>query len=84
MATVGPASDSPGMLDRPVRAGRDVARPSFSRGGFEGHAARIARLRAAKKAAGRRIAMPVAGPSARGPAASHRIGFPRPGEVSRP
>ena len=57
VATIGPASDSPGMLERLIRAGMDVARLNFSHGDFRDHAERIARLRAAEQAAGRRVAI---------------------------
>ncbi|MGE5198742.1 MAG: pyruvate kinase [Rhodospirillaceae bacterium] len=57
VATIGPASDSPGMLERLIRAGLDVARLNFSHGAFDEHAARIQRIRAAQQAAGRRVAI---------------------------
>ena len=54
VATIGPASDAPEMLERLVRAGLNVARLNFSHGDFTGHAERIARIRAAERATGRR------------------------------
>jgi pyruvate kinase len=57
VATIGPASDSPEMLERLIRAGLNVARLNFSHGDFTGHAERIARIRAAAKATGRRVAI---------------------------
>ena len=57
VATIGPASDSPKVLEQLVRAGLDVARLNFSHGDFAGHADRIARIRAAGEAAGRRVAI---------------------------
>jgi pyruvate kinase len=57
VATIGPASDSPEMLERLVRAGLNVARLNFSHGDFTAHAGRIARVRAAAKATGRRVAI---------------------------
>ena len=57
VATIGPASDSPEMLERLIRAGTNVARLNFSHGDFSAHAARIARIRAAEQAAGRRVAI---------------------------
>ena len=57
VATIGPASESPEMLERLMRAGLDIARLNFSHGDFSGHAERIARIRAAEKAAGRRVAI---------------------------
>ena len=47
VATIGPASESPEMLERLIRAGLNVARLNFSHGDFTGHAERIARIRAA-------------------------------------
>lgn len=55
VATIGPASDSPEMLERLIRAGLSIARLNFSHGDFSGHAASIARIRAAEKAAGQRV-----------------------------
>jgi pyruvate kinase len=55
VATIGPASDSPPMLERLIRAGLNVARLNFSHGDFASHAGTIARLRAAEKATGRRV-----------------------------
>ena len=57
VATIGPASESPEMLERLIRAGLNVARLNFSHGDFAGHAERIARIRAAEKATGRRVAI---------------------------
>jgi len=57
IATIGPASDSPAMLERLMRAGLDVARLNFSHGDFRGHGESIARIRAAARATGRRVAI---------------------------
>lgn len=57
VATIGPASDSPEMLERLIRAGLNIARINFSHGDFSGHADRIARIRAAEKATGHRVAI---------------------------
>jgi pyruvate kinase len=57
VATIGPASDAPEMLERLIRAGLNVARLNFSHGDFTGHADRIARIRAAEKATGHRVAI---------------------------
>ncbi len=57
VATIGPASDSPEMLERLIRAGLNVARLNFSHGDFTGHADCIARIRAAQHATGRRVAI---------------------------
>jgi pyruvate kinase len=55
VATIGPASDSPEMLLRLMEAGLDVARLNFSHEDFASHAARIAHIRAAERASGRRV-----------------------------
>ncbi len=57
VATIGPASESPSMLERLIRAGMNVARLNFSHGDFAEHAQRISRIRAAEKATGRRVAV---------------------------
>ena len=57
VATIGPASDSPEMLERLIRAGLNIARLNFSHGDFTGHADRITRIRAAEKATGHRVAI---------------------------
>jgi pyruvate kinase len=57
VATIGPASELPEMLERLIHAGLNVARLNFSHGDFTGHAERIARIRAAEKATGRRVAI---------------------------
>lgn len=57
VATIGPASDSPEMLVRLIRAGLNVARLNFSHGEFAMHAEVIKRIRAASQATGRRVAI---------------------------
>lgn len=57
VATIGPACESPEMLERLVRAGMSIARLNFSHGDFESHALRIERIRAAERASGRRVAI---------------------------
>jgi pyruvate kinase len=57
VATIGPASESPEMLERLIRAGLNIARLNFSHGDFASHAVRIENIRAAAKAAGRRVAI---------------------------
>jgi pyruvate kinase len=55
VATIGPASDTPEMLERLIRAGLNVARLNFSHGDFSDHAERIARIRAAEKSTGQHV-----------------------------
>lgn len=57
VATIGPACDSPAVLEQMIRSGMSVARLNFSHGTFEEHAARIERLRAAARAVGRELAL---------------------------
>lgn len=57
IATIGPASQSQEMLERLIRAGLNIARLNFSHGDFTIHAGFIARIRAAEKATGYRVAI---------------------------
>jgi pyruvate kinase len=57
VATIGPASETPEMLERLVRAGLNVARLNFSHGELADHAERIKRIRSAAEAVGRRVAV---------------------------
>jgi pyruvate kinase len=57
VATIGPASHSPEVLDRMIRAGMNVARLNFSHGEFATHRQNIQNIRAASKSAGRPVAI---------------------------
>src|SRR6516164_11388153 len=57
VATVGPASESPEMLARLIRAGMNVARLNFSHGDFSKHSEVIQRIRDAARETGRRVAI---------------------------
>ncbi|GAB4181577.1 MAG: pyruvate kinase [Terrimicrobiaceae bacterium] len=57
VATIGPASCSPDVLLRMIRAGVNVARLNFSHGDFETHAEVIRKVRKAAAEAGRRVAI---------------------------
>jgi pyruvate kinase len=57
VCTIGPASQSPEIMVRMIRAGMAVARLNFSHGEFAWHRNIIGNLRAAAKAAGRRLAI---------------------------
>jgi len=57
VATIGPASSSPGVLERMIQAGMNVARLNFSHGEFTTHQQNILKLRAAAQAAGRPLAI---------------------------
>ena len=47
LATLGPATDAPGMLADLISAGVNVVRMNFSHGTAEQHAARVAAVRTA-------------------------------------
>jgi len=57
VCTIGPASDSPEMLEKIILAGMNVARLNFSHGDFASHKKSIAKIRAASQATGRRVAI---------------------------
>jgi pyruvate kinase len=57
VATIGPASESPSVLEEMVRAGMNVARLNFSHGQFEKHGENIRNLRAAAKRVGQQVAI---------------------------
>jgi pyruvate kinase len=57
VATIGPASESPEMLARLIRAGMNVARLNFSHGNLSKHAEVIRRIRDAARETGRRLAI---------------------------
>ncbi len=57
VATLGPATDSPDMLDAILRAGVDVARVNFSHGAPEEHIGRVARFRDAANRVGKFVAL---------------------------
>ncbi len=57
LATLGPASETPGALDAMIAAGLDAVRLNFSHGTPEWHAAMVRRIRQAARRAGRPIAI---------------------------
>ena len=57
VCTIGPASETPGIMEQMIRTGMDVARLNFSHGDFSSHARVIGNLRTAAKTAGRRVAI---------------------------
>src|ERR1043166_4837944 len=67
VATIGPASESPAILEQMIHAGMNVARLNFSHGDFAYHERIIQNIRAAAKAAGRPVAImaDLAGPKMR-------------------
>jgi pyruvate kinase len=57
VATIGPASQSPEVMEAMLRAGMNVARLNFSHGDFSSHQRVIENLRAASKVVGRYVAI---------------------------
>jgi len=57
VATIGPASSAPGVLEGMIAAGMDVARLNFAHGDRESHAETAAAIRAASEAVGREVAI---------------------------
>ena len=57
VATIGPASESPEMLTRLIRAGLNVARLNFSHGDLTQHGEVIRRIRDVARETGRRVAI---------------------------
>jgi len=55
IATLGPASSDPQVIERLFRAGADIFRLNFSHGSHEDHAARIATIRDIERRTGRPI-----------------------------
>ena len=57
VCTIGPASESPEILEQMIRSGMNVARLNFSHGDFDSHKKVIENIRAAARAVGRRVAI---------------------------
>ncbi len=57
IATIGPASSSPAILEQMIRAGMNIARLNFSHGELATHRQSIENIRAAAKAADRPVAI---------------------------
>src|SRR5947208_11771075 len=57
VATIGPASESPAILERMIRAGMNVARLNFSHGEFAYHRHLIEKIQSAAKAIGHPVAI---------------------------
>jgi len=57
VCTIGPASDSPEMLEKMIKAGMNVARLNFSHGDFASHGEVIKKIRAAAKKSSKRVAI---------------------------
>lgn len=57
VCTIGPASDSPKMIEKMINAGMNIARLNFSHGNFESHGRVIKDIKAASKRTGKRVAI---------------------------
>jgi pyruvate kinase len=55
LATLGPATDAPGMLEKIIEAGVNVVRLNFSHGTPDQHAARVAKVREISASIGREV-----------------------------
>ncbi len=82
VATLGPATDRPGVLEQLIAMGLDVARINFSHGAGEESLARMAQLRELAKKAGRHIAIlaDLPGPKLRASSPAHPINL-EPGQT---
>ena len=67
VCTIGPASDSPGMIERLIDAGMNVARLNFAHGTHEYHGDTIRRIRSVSEKKGIPVAIlqDLAGPKIR-------------------
>jgi len=57
VCTIGPASQSPGTLERMMRQGMDVARLNLAHGDIDSHRSTITSIRQAAERVGRRVAL---------------------------
>lgn len=57
ICTIGPASDSIGILEGLILSGMNIARLNFSHGDFREHESNIQKIRTAEKNSGRRVAI---------------------------
>ena len=57
VCTIGPASDSPAMIEKMLLAGMNMARLNFSHGDFQGHKRVIETIRAAAQKIGKRVSI---------------------------
>jgi pyruvate kinase len=57
ICTIGPASESPAVMEQMIRAGMNVARLNFSHGDVDSHRGKIATIRRIAQAVGRRVAI---------------------------
>ena len=86
VATLGPASNTPEVLEQMIRAGVDVVRLNFSHGNHETHAESYRRIRDAARQAGRHVAImqDLSGPKIRTGPLSGGVAIPlKPGDELR-
>ncbi len=57
VCTIGPASESPKIMEQMILSGMNVARLNFSHGDFNGHGRAIENLRASSRATGQRVSI---------------------------
>ena len=57
VATLGPATDAPGVIEDVIRRGTDVVRLNFSHGSAADHEKRVRAVRAASERAGKHVAV---------------------------
>ncbi|NOQ66206.1 MAG: pyruvate kinase [Desulfobacterales bacterium] len=57
VCTIGPASNTPAMLEKMINAGMNIARLNFSHGEFPDHKTVIENIRAASRTTGKRVAI---------------------------
>ena len=57
VCTIGPASNSPQMIEKLIHAGMNIARLNFSHGNFESHGKVIKDIRSASEQVGKRVAI---------------------------
>ena len=82
VCTIGPASESPDVMDKIIRAGMNIARLNFSHGSFDSHRSVVHNLRSAARAAGKRVAImaDLSGPKMRIGTLSHEPVELKPGD----
>ena len=57
VCTLGPASESPEVMEKMMRAGMNIARLNFSHGDLQSHRTVVRNLRSAARSAGKRLAI---------------------------
>ncbi len=57
LCTIGPASQSPRVIEQMIQAGMSAARLNFSHGDLDDHLVTLAHIRAAERSTGRRVAI---------------------------